>query len=570
MPKHKFIEFIAIIFLLLASSLIGCGASDAGDIVFGRSAVEQNAPVDATMEAAQEFAQNQEKQGVLGKLESGSDEQDTQGDAGTSGKKPETEVSEVPAEENADLYDFGPVSYDLSALPAMENKLYAEWNGNIYFRKYSDEDIEKGALWANFDDMPNTEKELMCLTPDGELTQVGTDYGCGAMFIVNDRLYSQRRTMQQTGSHSFSYYTVVYSCKLDGSDVREYAASKVLAVRNDKVICEMPEDEFTCKLKGVDIDDGLSLIDAQTGQERVLVDAQTSYSFPHFLGATEEEIFYYTYRGTHDDFDRGNLGADEDLVLYSVDYEGNIRKLTTVTCEEYLEYGSEIRGGFPMDAALHIHCFKILGDDIYFNVGSDNGSGQMYSGGPVFSMKKDGSERKARALSYDTKFYLYDDGINRALLCSTIDEKSGKVAENGRMMPISLIGQAPQDIVLRIANGYSYDEPYVYSSTAYDPLYHSVYPDTSVLLYPDTYGICYVLLTEQDCEELSVDAYVDGSFNQDIKDVEYLDGKLFFTVTDLTYSLEESIGWRDGYLRGRTACYCKDLKSGEIRLLYEY
>ena len=76
--------------------------------------------------------------------------------------------------------------------------------------------------------------------------------------------------------------------------------------------------------------------------------------------------------------------------------------------------------------------------------------------------------------------------------------------------------------------------------------------------------------TEQDCEELSVDAYVDGSFNQDIKDIEYLDGKLFFTVTDLTYSFEDSIGWRDGYVRGRTATYYKDMESREIRLLYEY
>ena len=319
--------------------------------------------------------------------------------------------------------------------------------------------------------------------------------------------------------------------------------------------------------------EGLAVINVQTGQERVLVDAheqglidiQKQYWYLDYLGATEEEIFYYIHPGVHGDFDWGNPGDDEDLVLYSVDYEGNIRELTTVTCEEYLEYGSEIGDefGFPMDAALHIHCFKILGADIYFNVGSDNGSGQMYSGGPIFSMKKDGSERQVQAFSYDTKFYLYDDGANRALLCSTIDN----VRE---VTPICLEGKAPQDIVLRIANGYSYDEPYVHSSTAYDPVNHSVSPDTSALLYPDTSGICYVLLTEQDCEELAVDAYVDGHFRQDIKEVEYLDGKLFFTVTDLTYSPEMSIGWRDYYDRGRTACYCKDLESGEIRLLYGY
>lgn len=368
---------------------------------------------------------------------------------------------------------------------------------------------------------------------------------------MNGRLYSQRYTNRKNGGDDDSYDSVVYSCELDGSDVAEYASSGVLARRGDWIICETRNEGMK----------GLAVINAQTGQERVLVDAQKQYSFLDYLGATEEEIFFYIHPGVHNDFDWHNTGADEDLVLYSVDYEGNIRELTTVACEEYVEYGSEAGDGFPMDTAMHIHCFKILGDDIYFNVGSDNGSGQMYSGGPVFSMKKDGSERKMLALSYDVKFYLYDDGINKALLCSTIDEKSGKIAENGRMMPISLIGEAPRDIVLRIANGYSYDEPYVYSSKN---------SADSVLLYPDTSGICYVLLTSKESENLSIDTVVDGHVCQDIKDIEYLDGRLFFTVTDLTYNPEESIGWRDGYDRGRSACYCKDLESGAIRLLYEY
>ena len=540
MPKHKFSKFITIIFLLLASSLSGCGASDAGDIVLGQTVVEQEASVDETTENAQESAQGTQEELVTTETEA------------------DSETREASGEEIDNLYDFGPVSYDLSALPAMENKLYAEWNGNIYFRRYSDEDIEKGALWASFGYVPNTEKEIMCLESDGTLTQVGTDCGHGTMFIVGGRLYSQRYIKRKNSAGDDSYDSVVYSCELGGSDVTEYVSYGVLALRGDWIICETRNAGM----------EGLAVINVQTGQERVLVDVQEQglvgvekqYSFLDYLGATEEEIFYYIHSGVHGDFDWGNPGADEDLVLYSVDYDGNIRELTAVTCKEYMEYGSEIGDefGFPMDATLHIHCFKILEDDIYFNVGSDNGSGQMYSGGPIYSMKKDGSERKAQVLSYDDIFYLYDDGVNRALLCSTIDEKTGRVAENGRMMPISLSGQAPQNIILRPAYGYPYDEPYVHGST------------NSVVIYPDTSGICYVLLTEQDCEGLSVDAYVDGHFSQDIKDIEYLGGKLFFTVTDLTYSPEVSIGWRDGYVRGRTACYCKDIGSGGISLLYEY
>ena len=566
MEKVKNIVFITVFMLMLSCGLPGCGADGTDSISAEQSAFPDEVTEEFLQESAadsegQESAQNNFEESVV--------ESETEEEA-----EPETgtakEASEMSTEENDGSYYFSPVSYDLSNLPAMENEYYAEWEGNIYFRRYSDEDIEKGALWANFSYIPDTEKELMCLKPDGTLTQVGTDYGHGTMFIAGGRLYSQRYIKRKSSAGNDSYDSVVYSCELDGSDVTEYISYGVLALRGDWIICETRNAGM----------EGLAVINVQTGQERVLVDAQEQglvdvekqYSFLDYLEATEEEIFYYIHSGVHGDFDRGNPGADENLVLYSVDYEGNIRELATVTGEEYVEYGSEVGNefGFPMDTAINIRYFKILGDDIYFSAGASNGSAQMYSGGPIFSMKKDGSERKVEALSYDDIFYLYDDGINRALLCSTIDEKSGRVAENGRMLPINLIGQTPQNITLRPAYGYPYDEPYVYSSTAYDRMHHTVYPDTSVLLYPDTSGICYVLLTEQDCEELSVDAYVDGSFNQDIKDVEYLDGKLFFTVTDLTYSFEDSIGWRDGYLRGRTACYCKDLKSGEISLLYEY
>lgn len=531
MFKDKCADLLITIFLMLSLALTGCGVDNAGSILDDSAESED----DLTGQDTQEDSETPETELEV---------------------KSESEGSEALTEERDDIYDFGPVSYDLSALPAIESKLYAEWEGNIYFRQYSDEDIEQGALWANFGDLPNTEKELMCLTPDGELTQVGTDYGCGSIYIVNGRLYSQKK-MREGDADSIGEY-IVYSCNLDGSDVREYDSDTIFAVRDDKVICGGYMNR-AWYLASPYTYSSLSYIDAQTGEEHILVETKTDSYF--YLGATEEGIFYYG--------DYYNRDVDSwDLWIYSVDYEANILSLTTVTATEFADdHDLNMKYFTPY---LDIPYFRIMGDELYFVVGWYDGSAEMFQDGSIYSMKKDGSERKVQALSYDTKFYMYDDGVNRALFCSTIDEKTGKVAENGKMVPINLMGHAPQDIVLRIANGYSYDEPYVYSSTKYDPLYHTVYPDTSVLLYPDTSGICYVLLTEQDCEELSVDAYVDGSFNQDIKDVEYLNGKLFFTVTDLTYSFEDSIGWRDGYIRGRTACYCKDLESGEISLLYEY
>ena len=159
------------------------------------------------------------------------------------------------------------------------------------------------------------------------------------------------------------------------------------------------------------------------------------------------------------------------------------------------------------------------------------------------------------ATSYAEFFFLYDDGENRILYYKDPDIRT--TSEDTGIRPINLCGTAQPDIIL--------PPPY----TAYDePCVHG--ESNSVLWYPDTSGVCYVLLTEEESTALSIDAYVDGGYVQAIEDIEYVDGRIFFTVTDLTYNPDNSIGWRDYYDRGRSTCYCKDAESGEIRLLYEY
>ena len=438
------------------------------------------------------------------------------------------ESEQAPAElTDVEKYGVSPISYDLSNFPPMENKLYAAWDGKIYFRQYSDEDMEEGGLWSEFGAIADTEKELMCIEPDGSIVQVGTDFGYGSMFIVDGRIYSQK--YMETGTDT-EY--IVYSCALDGSDVTEYVFSKggvsgeVYVVKDGKVICKTAGE-------------GLAYIDTQTDQEYILVDTCVYY-----LDATEEEVFYYGYQ-ENDETD------ESDLTLYSVDYEGHISPLKTITREEYIEYMDEYTEGWGdilCQDAIDIPYFEILGDELFFAAGSYNGNAHMYSGGPIYSMKKDGSDCKAETFSYDSWFYLYDDGESRAIYYneSGMDQCSA----------VSLLGNVSQDIV--IPEYVAYDKPFMHNTTG------------SILFYPDTSGTCYMLLTEEECEELSIELYVDGSRVQKISDIEYLDGKLFFTVTDLTYSTEYSIGWRDGYERGRSVCYCKELESGIIRVLYEY
>lgn len=412
-----------------------------------------------------------------------------------------------------------------AALPDMENGLYALWDGKVYFRQYTDESLEEGGLWADFKPIAGVEKALVCMGPDGEIVQTGTDIGDGPLFIADGRIYSQR-------CENDTYR--VYSCGLDGKNVEEYTASRVLAAKDGRIICQTGNDGLSYIDTGADMD-------AKAGREHVLVEDSAYY-----LDATEEEVFFYGYQ-------MSNETEETELVLCAVNYEGTVSVLKMITKQEYLDcMGEYAIYQYPMD----IPCFKYLGDMLYFSAGSYNGNAHMYSGGPIYSIKKDGSDCRVEAVSGWEYFYLYDDGENRVLYYEDSEAIRTSPEDTG-MRPVSLRGSELPDITLPPPYA-AYDKPYVHGES------------NSILWYPDTSGVCHVLLSEEESAALSIDAYVDGGWMQKITDIAFVEGKLFFTVTDLTYNRESSIGWRDYYDRGRSACYCKEVHSGEIRLLYEY
>ena len=66
----------------------------------------------------------------------------------------------------------------------LPNQLYAEYDGKIYFRRYSAEDKVPGELFGNFRDAEEvTEKDLMCMDSAGNVEKIGTDFGIGTMLI---------------------------------------------------------------------------------------------------------------------------------------------------------------------------------------------------------------------------------------------------------------------------------------------------------------------------------------------------------------------------------------------------
>lgn len=450
----------------------------------------------------------------------------------------------VMAKEAGTEYDFGPVSYDLTNLPPMENEMYAEWEGKIYYRQYSDEDMGENTRGGYFGAVPGAKKELMCMSPDGSVEQVGVDYGYDGMYIVEGRIYSQKRKAQGEG-----WTAGVYSCALDGSDVKEYASDEVLGVKGDRVICTL----------GVY---GISWIDGKDGQEHVLIpDKEQDYG-PKYLGATDKEVFFSRCTWNEETMESG-------VGLYSVDDKGKVRCLRIFTEQAYLDYMEPRIGEYITYinvSSPFITSFQILGDELYFSVGTDNGTGHSYSGSMIVCMNTDGSNCKFLGASPAAYFYLYDDGLNRSLYCSPF--KDGKaVISKGTVLK----GEAPPDLTIRPR-----EKEHRYGDWAYEE--PQVWPDAdgrdSILAYPDTSGVCYVLLSAEESEKIGIATACENNadmMRQTIRQIEYLEERLFFTVTDLIHRENlDSPQWGYGYERGKSVCYCKNLESGEIRALYEY
>jgi hypothetical protein len=88
----------------------------------------------------------------------------------------------------------------------------------------------------------------------------------------------------------------------------------------------------------------------------------------------------------------------------------------------------------------------------------------------------------------------------------------------------------------------------------------------------DAEGMLTEILTESDLAEVGL---AEGEYYGEedyavLKDMEFVDGALFFTVETGTRNREEDIGWRYGYLREISSVYRKDLTGGVISPICSY
>lgn len=95
---------------------------------------------------------------------------------------------------------------------------------------------------------------------------------------------------------------------------------------------------------------------------------------------------------------------------------------------------------------------------------------------------------------------------------------------------------------------------------------------------PDRWYICaedgawQLVLSAQDLAPLGLPGgpYYDEQAFGDVKDVEYVDGAVFFSILCGPRSPEEDVGWREAYGLSAMRVYRKNLATGEIEELYSF
>ncbi|MDE5597161.1 MAG: hypothetical protein K2J04_04955, partial [Lachnospiraceae bacterium] len=265
---------------------------------------------------------------------------------------------------------------DLSLLSDMKytNNTYAYQDGKVYYRRYHEDSYEEAALWGNYDDIPETKKEIVCIDADGAETVLFTDEGYGEIYLIDDRFYMlDAKICEEDGSTHRERH--LYSVDMQGNDRIDYGNGKILAVDKERniIILQVYEDGDT----------NYYAMNYVTGEKKVILSDLDEYNIGFGVFTYQDGWLYY---GEYDK-------------LNAVSYDGGQREIITII-SEYDSYTTSIHE--------HILKIEVDRDRIYFIFGGYDGSAQEFQGGKLISVKLDGTDYREVRTKGDT-FYLCHD-----------------------------------------------------------------------------------------------------------------------------------------------------------------
>lgn len=445
--------------------------------------------------------------------------------------------------------DAAPVQYidDLSLIEGLKdtNNIYAYQDGKIYFRKYHEDSYEEAALWANYNFIPGTQNEIVCIDSDGKEMELFTDEGYGDIYLINDRFYMTDGKLQE---ESGVVDRQLYSVDMQGNDRIDYGDGEVLAIDREKniIILKMREQDGT----------GYYTLNYKTGQKKTIF--LDSNDFHTHFWAYQDGWLYFT-----------ELEIEDSVMdrLCAVSLDGEQSEIIALTSD---------RNKDPHSYNETIVDVEVDGDRIYLIFGGYDGSAYVFQGGELISIKLDGTDYKAVATEGDTFYISHDNG--NTLVYFPSSELPLAVPSEGydtTVWDMEANTCRPSELHQSILR--SYDRQ-LYLTRCYNSANKGVLCEQT--LYDDEENKTNIYAISGDSGKVVRVAMDLGNYytkweNEEVDLIEYedlyfADGFLYFTVKYSIWDEDTSIGWRDGYRRLRSEVYRLEIGKSPAQMLYSY
>ena len=198
----------------------------------------------------------------------------------------------------------------------------------------------------------NASNNLVCVDDKGNKKTIYSGKNKGSIWVFNNRIYV---------APFDTYSDNCTSMDLDGSNTKEEYFNAIYAVRKEGLVVGTAGD-----------DDSLSILKNNDKLERI---AYAHFNSIKVVLVSDTRVYYTT-------------NADSGINFECVDLDGkNNVHLATLTQSSWCDWSDD----YEMKTPVAVDCAQEIGDEVYFQFGGYDGSGNFYVGGKIAKVKTDGT-----------------------------------------------------------------------------------------------------------------------------------------------------------------------------------
>ena len=233
---------------------------------------------------------------------------------------------------------------------------YVTYKGKSYYWEYKSNSfdasnqraIDRGRTLI----YANTSNDLVCVDDKGNKKTIYSGKNKGSIWVFNNRIYV---------IPSNTYSDNCTSMDLDGSNTKEEYFNSIYAVRKEGLVVGTAGD-----------DGSLSILKSNDKLERI---AYAHFNSIKVVSVSDTRVYYTT-------------NADSGINFECVDLDGkNNVHLATLTQSSWYDWSDD----YAMKIPVSVDCAQEIGDEVYFQFGGYDGSGNLYQGGKIAKVKTDGT-----------------------------------------------------------------------------------------------------------------------------------------------------------------------------------